>query len=295
MAKSQAASSFGAKIAEIAKGEVGQDACSRKTASKKGYFTSCHSDGDHGPPQFWCADFVRWVWWKAGALDTAPGTHVLTPESGSFATYGAKHGKVRLRRKPRVGDAVLFNYNKNLRAPDADHVAIVVKVNANGTIRSVSGDIGGQPGSDAHFAATAHVVLDKAYNSAPESRDSRAPNGPLSGYVSPVEDDMPYSKQQIRNLVKQGVAAELHAGLDASGITAAQGAEAAVHTQRAFTDLATQVSQLKDLVTQALAAATPPATPPPATPPPAIRAGASPSRSTPGRRAGPRTPASPPA
>jgi hypothetical protein len=255
-------------------------ACSRKTAGRAGYFTSCHSDGDHGPPQLWCADFVRWVWWKAGAINAGPKTQILTPAAASFGDYG------RVRpSNPRVGDAVLFGYRR--KAHRAAHIAIVVQVNANGTIVTVGGDEGGQSGTDEHFAATSRVIMDGPYNGAHGSMDPMSPGfpHPISGYVSPVEDDMPYTKQQIRKLVKQGVAAELHAGLDASGITAAQGAEAAVHTQRALTDLATQVSQLKDLVTQALAAATPPA----------IRAGASPSRSTPGRRAGPRTPASPPA
>jgi hypothetical protein len=64
-------------------------------------------------------------------------------------------------------------------------------------------------------------------------------------------DDLPYRKKQIRKLVRQGVAAELHAGLDASGITPAQGAEAAVHTRLALADLATQVAQMTDLVRRA--------------------------------------------
>ncbi len=247
MAKSQDAK-FRARIATIARNEVGQTACSRKTAGRKGFFTSCNSGFAGGPPEFWCADFARWVWWKAGAINTGPKTkkRILTAESGSFAKYGKVHGK------PLVGDAVLFNYDNNIHSPNADHVAIVVQVNANGTIASVSGDIGGEAGSDAHFAATSRVVLDQPYHSRVGSSDPQAPNHPVSGYVSPVEDDMPYTKKQIRNIVQQGVAAELNTKLDGTNITAAQGAKAAVGAQQAVADLAQQVADLTAYVKQHL-------------------------------------------
>jgi hypothetical protein len=266
---------FRARIATIARNEVGQTACSRKTAGRKGFFTSCDSGFAGGQPEFWCSDFARWVWWKAGAINAGPKTkkRILTPESGSFALYG------KLRNKPQVGDAVLFNYNKNIKAPNADHVAIVVKVNANGTIVSVSGDIGGN-GSGAQFAATSRVVLDKPYHSKPGSSDPQAPNGPVSGYVSPVEDDMPYTKKQILNIVKDGVAAELNTKLDATGITPAQGAKAAVQAQQALAELAQQVADLTEYVKQHL---------PDPPPPPA---GPAPNGGARGRRTGARTPGS---
>jgi CHAP domain len=268
MAKSMEAK-FRARIARIAKGEVGQRACSRMTDGKPGYFTSCH--GGFKEPEFWCSDFARWVWWKAGAINAAPGTKTpLNAAAGRFVLYG------KLRRRPRVGDAVLFDYNHNIHDPVAAHVAIVVKVNPNGTIRSVSGDLNGDPGSDEHFAATSRVVHDKPYTSAIDSFGPNAPNGPVSGYVSPVEDDMPYTerkitelvkkgvaaelkarstKQEILDLVKKGVAAELSAPIGTSGITPAQGAKAAVHAQNALAGLAQQLTDLTALV-KALPAAT---------------------------------------
>jgi hypothetical protein len=242
---------FRARIARKALEQVGQTACSRMTAGKKGFFTSCNSGFPGGGPEFWCADFARWVWWKAGAVNTGPkvGTRILTAESGSFGKYG------KLRRKPRVGDAVLFNYNGSInkpvpKSPNADHVAIVVEVKPNGTIRSVSGDLNGVPGQN--FAATSSVVHDKPYRSEIQTSDPLAPNSPVSGYVSPVEDVMPYSKKQITQMVKDGVAAELNTKLDGTGITPAQGAKAAVHTRQALAELAQQVADLTAYVKQHL-------------------------------------------
>ena len=266
---------FRARIARIAKGEKDQTACSRETDNRKGYFTSCHRFLTHGPPEYWCSDFVRWVWWNAGAINAAPGTDILTPAAGSFVKYG------KLRRKPRVGDAVLFGYNGNPHAPTASHVAIVVKVNANGTIVSVSGDLNGQAGSEPHFAATSTVVIDSAYHSKPGSWDRWAPNGPVSGYVSPVEDVMPYSKKQITQMVKDGVAAELNTKIAGTSITPAQGAKAAVQAQQALADLAQQVADLTEYVKQHL---------PPT--PPKPRGGPASNGGTRGRRTGTRTPAS---
>ena len=198
------ARTFRAKIAAIAEGEQGQTPCSRKTGKKKGYFSSCHSLANPSLPELWCADFVRWVWWKAGAINTAPGTNTLTPGAISFLDYGP------LRKKPRVGDAVLFDREDN--PPRMGHVAVVTEVRADGTIVSVGGDEGGRSGTDAHFAATARVIRDGPYNAKPGTSDSGAPNSPLVGYVSPVEDDMPFTDNEIRNLVKQGVRAELKKG-----------------------------------------------------------------------------------
>ena len=249
MAKSME-SEFRARIARIAKRQVGQTACSRETDGKPGFFTSCH--GGATEPELWCSDFARWVWWKAGAINAAPGTRTpLNAAAGRFVLYG------KLRRRPRVGDAVLFNYNKDIDNPVANHVAIVVQVNANGTIRSVSGDIGGHGKSDADFAKTSSVVHDKPYPSAIGSFGPNAPNGPVSGYISPVEDDMPYTKKQIIGFVKEGVSEELNTKLKNSNVTPARGAQAAVDTQKALKDLQTQVTDLIKYVKANLPPASP--------------------------------------
>jgi hypothetical protein len=87
---------------------------------------------------------------------------------------------------------------------------------------------------------------------------------------------MPYTKKEIQDLVRKGVAAELNAGttkkeilalvkkgvaaelgtpIGASGITPAQGAQAAVRAQDALAGLAQQLADLTALV-NALPAAT---------------------------------------
>jgi hypothetical protein len=123
----------------------------------------------------------------------------LTAAAGSFGAYGHKHGS-GLHNKPRVGDAVLFNYDGGAYA---DHVAIVVRVFPNGYIRSIGGN---EVTGDFHSSYVHRDYYSGAIGYSPYWNYS------ISGYVSPVEDDMPYTKNQIRNLVKQGVRRELKNG-----------------------------------------------------------------------------------
>jgi len=123
----------------------------------------------------------------------------LTPGAGSFGEYGRKHG-TGPHKKPRVGDAVIFNYD---RGSYAAHVAIVVRVFPGGDIASIGGN------EVTSNLQTSYVHRD-VYSG--ETKFSPYWNYTISGYVSPVEDDMPYTQKQILKLVKQGVAAELSAG-----------------------------------------------------------------------------------
>ena len=123
----------------------------------------------------------------------------LTPGAGSFGEYGRKHG-TGPHKKPRVGDAVIFNYDKGSYA---DHVAIVVRVFPGGDIASIGGN-----------EVTGHLQTSYVHRDIYSGETKFSPywNYTISGYVSPVEDDMPYTQKQILKLVKQGVAAELSAG-----------------------------------------------------------------------------------
>ncbi|HEX7601369.1 MAG TPA: CHAP domain-containing protein, partial [Polyangiaceae bacterium] len=142
-------------IASLALANVGKGACSKNSRGSYDFASSCTGNG--GQPEYWCADFARWVWAAAGASNTSE----LTAAAGSFYVYGQKHGT--LHSKPVLGDAVVFNYSGN---GYADHVALVTQVNSNGTIETVSGDWGGQSGSEAHFSATSHAILNApAYSS----------------------------------------------------------------------------------------------------------------------------------
>jgi len=252
------AGAFRARIAAIARKEAKEPrgtACGRNKAGTKGYFGSC--DGNNGHPEFWCADFARWVWWKAGAINAAPGTHTLNALAASFASYG----QVR-RSNPKVGDAVLFHDDQG----EIHHVAIVVRVRPGGLITSIGGDEDGTSGhGEAAFASTSYVKRDGPYSGAYGSL--AGPIGMyIAGYVSPVEDDMPYSKDDIVGMVQDGVAAELKAdrtkrkilkmvqdGVEAEltarigsppTASAAQGAQAAVDTRAALAGIATQLDRL---------------------------------------------------
>ncbi len=57
-------------------------------------------------------------------------------------------------------------------------------------------------------------------------------------------DDLPYPRKEILKIIRKGVAAELRAELDGTGVTPAQGAKAAVRTQQALEHLRQQVEDL---------------------------------------------------
>ncbi len=135
------------QVSAMALANVGKGACSTNSRGGHAFDTSCTGNG--GEPEYWCADFARWVWASAGAKDT----NELSAAAGSFYVYGQNHGT--LSHTPTVGAAVVFNYHGG---GSADHVAIVTQVNSNGTIETVSGDWNGESGSEAHFSSTSHVV-----------------------------------------------------------------------------------------------------------------------------------------
>lgn len=165
----------GSAIANIARANVGKGACSTNSAGSRAFDSSCTGNG--GQPEYWCADFARWVWGRAGAAHTGE----LTAAAGSFYTYGVRHRT--LHSRPAVGDAVVFDYAGN---GYADHVAIVSEVRANGEIETISGDWNGQSGSEAHFSSTSHVVVNApAYHAGIGSRPAVI-GMRISGFVSPA-------------------------------------------------------------------------------------------------------------
>jgi hypothetical protein len=244
----------------------------------------------------------------------------LTPAAASFRIYGRMHDR------PKVGDAILFNYTSQtdhpFRSAHADHVAIVVRVFADGNIVSIGGNERTPDGEVARDPQSGAIGYSGAVGSSSYWCNK------ISGYVSPVEDDMPYSREQIvrfvkagvheqliavktrkeivnlvkegvaaqlrarqtkgdiQTLVKEGVHAELRTGIGASGVTPARGAEAAVSAKETLTIISRHLDELKGMV-QALQQALQPVTPPvtaPAAPP-----GTAPA--TPGGADGPAPPA----
>ena len=240
------ARTIGARIARIARRENGNDACAHG-----GYYSSCAHNPPHEdqPHEEWCSDFARWIWSQARVLYTDE----LTPAAGSFGAYGRKHG-TGLHKRPRVGDAVLFNFRweheHGQEKPIADHVAIVVRVFPNGYIRSIGGN---EVTGNFHtsYVHRDHFSGAKGY--------SPYWNYSISGYVSPVEDDMPYSRNQIRRYAGQGVAKELKTDTATRNEIVKlvkQGVEQELNASN--TEIARKLAELKDLV-QALQPATPPA------------------------------------
>ena len=170
-----AAVKSGRGIADLALANVGRHACARNSLGGRGYGSSCTGNG--GRPEYWCADFAKWVWQHTGVLDTTE----LTPAAGSFYLYGLQNGT--LTGTPAVGDAAVFNYYGN---GVAEHVAIVTAVNADGTIETTSGDWGGHGGTEAGFSSTSSVVLN-----APPYVEAVGKVPPqmgmvLSGFIAPV-------------------------------------------------------------------------------------------------------------
>jgi hypothetical protein len=176
----------GGGVASLALANVGGSACGTNSLGGHGFDSACTGNG--GQPEYWCADFARWVWEQQGAASTSE----LNAAAGSFYVYGQNHGT--LSNTPAVGDAVVFDWHGD---GTADHVALVTQVNSNGTIETVSGDWNGQNGSEATFSSTSHVVLNSpAY--APTVGSSPGVMGmTISGFIAPVGLSVPYAAQFV--------------------------------------------------------------------------------------------------
>ena len=123
-----------------------------KTSSNGSYF---HSVQDVS--EFWCADFTKWVWEKAGVTG---GLGTLTPAAASFYTWGTGHGQhISFGGTPKAGDAVIL-YPPDTKAPNgsyADHVGIVVAVHSDGTVSLVNGDFLGPSNIAVRYIGNAHL------------------------------------------------------------------------------------------------------------------------------------------
>ncbi|MGW4212521.1 FG-GAP-like repeat-containing protein [Lentzea sp. NPDC004789] len=147
----QAYAATGQQIADLANANQGKMACDTNSLGGRYFLSSCI--GHSGTPEYWCADFAKWVWMNAGGINTAN----LTPAARSFYSYGAGAGT--LSDTPHVGDAAVFSDTNS--AADIDHVGLVTAVNSDGTAWIQNGNYGGQGGDEAQFAGSSHVVPTK--------------------------------------------------------------------------------------------------------------------------------------
>jgi hypothetical protein len=128
--------------------------------------------------RYWCSDFAKWVWQNHG-IDTS----LMGALAGTFGIYGKLNGTF-YNSPQSVGDAVLFNWDG---VSYADHVAIVTAIEDDGTIVTVSGDWGGEDGTDeATFASTSSVVLNSPSYYAAVGAHPAIMNATVGGYVEPV-------------------------------------------------------------------------------------------------------------
>lgn len=88
----------------------------------------------------WCADFLKWVWKRAGVDND-----LNTINAGAVSVYGWGHDQGEDMpidpTNPRVGDAVVFFPPGPVSIDGfADHVGIITAVHQDGTIDMVNGD-----------------------------------------------------------------------------------------------------------------------------------------------------------
>ena len=136
----------GIDIGNLALNNVGAMACSQNSLGGSGFYSSCTGNG--GQPEFWCADFARWVWANEGAGNTSD----LNALAASFYSYGQKYGT--LTDTAAAGDAAVWGSGGTI-----DHVGIITQVNGDGTMNVANGDWNGENGTESQFASTSHVVM----------------------------------------------------------------------------------------------------------------------------------------
>jgi hypothetical protein len=134
-------------VAALAVANQGRTACGPDSLGGTGYETSCTGNG--GQPEYWCADFVRWVWANSGLAVTG-----LTAAAASFITSGDGTVHTAPSYQPRVGDAVVYDYDG---AGWAQHVAIITDILRGGAIQTENGDFGATGTTEAQFAGASTV------------------------------------------------------------------------------------------------------------------------------------------
>jgi hypothetical protein len=131
---------------------LGASSTGCKTSSNDPYFQNVRDVSE-----FWCADFTKWVWQKAGVTS---GLGTLTPSAATFYTWGADHGEhISFGGTPKTGDAVIL-YPPGTKAPNgsyADHVGIVTAVHADGTVNLVNGDFLGAANISVQYNTNVHL------------------------------------------------------------------------------------------------------------------------------------------
>ncbi|MEW5743282.1 MAG: peptidoglycan-binding protein [Myxococcota bacterium] len=113
------------RILDIARGEIG----TLETGSNRGAVLKYPNAFGRGAEAY-CADFTSWVSRQAGLT-------MNNPYCPSVVNELKRRGDWKGRSNPQPGDLVLFDWDRDGRA---DHIGLVERVNANGTITTIEGN-----------------------------------------------------------------------------------------------------------------------------------------------------------
>ncbi|WP_216206217.1 CHAP domain-containing protein [Amycolatopsis aidingensis] len=152
IASQEAAAASRSEIVSIAQGEYDNSTrnVERPMGSGCNYYTGfmrnwksssgCPHHGVQWRDSDWCADFVKYAWYKAGVRKVIVGDgDVLTGWARSFKEYGQTYGGWHARSSgytPQPGDAISFDWEGN---GSIDHVGVVKSANSS-TVYTIEGN-----------------------------------------------------------------------------------------------------------------------------------------------------------
>ncbi|MFI5933727.1 hypothetical protein [Actinoplanes sp. NPDC051494] len=184
-----------ADIASLALDNVGHKACQTNSLGGSSYYSACTGNG--GQPEYWCADFARWVW----AQEDVDHTSDLTAAARSFYSYGVEYDTFSTTG-PQVGDAAVFSKTGSdpttANTNEIHHVGLVVSV-SDGQVQIVSGDWGGTGSTQAEFARSSSVVKNAKISATPGYKSEFGRY--LVGYVTPEGATAPTGRRNSGSVV----------------------------------------------------------------------------------------------
>ncbi|MGW7529831.1 hypothetical protein [Streptomyces sp. NPDC054783] len=128
-----ASAATGAQVVSIANANLGKGYCSTNSAGGTGFASSC--TGNNGTGEYWCGDFVSWVWQQAGIPVPASNPASVPSWVSTPGYHTIDSGYI-----PQPGDAVVFGDDKYPSA--GSHIALVTSY-SNGLLSDIGGDEGG--------------------------------------------------------------------------------------------------------------------------------------------------------
>ncbi|MFD8708308.1 CHAP domain-containing protein, partial [Kitasatospora sp. NPDC059648] len=168
-------------VASLALANVGKGAgyCSTVNSSPNSLGGSAFNgscQGYNGVPEYWCADFAKWVWQNSGLNVTG-----LTAAADSFVSAASSNGSTvhtDSGYRPQLGDAAVYG---------GHHVGLVTAVKSDGSIQLTNGDWGGTGGQgEVVFAQTARVVNETvSAGQVPVGSYQSSMNYTVTAYVTP--------------------------------------------------------------------------------------------------------------